>query len=81
MVYVQIELCWDGVSNAACVDEFKVDVELWKEDSRFFFDFPQETSKGGCITIQNLENDKEYEFSVQVSAALPAELRLGMSPV
>lgn len=70
MLLEQVELCWDGVSNSACVDEFKVDVDLWEEDSRFFFDFPQETSKGGCITIQNIENDKAYEFTVQVCCSI-----------
>ncbi|GMH38137.1 hypothetical protein BSKO_06021 [Bryopsis sp. KO-2023] len=62
---VKVELCWDGVTNSGCVDEFKVRAALVEDNTRFFFDIPEKISKGGCVTVDNLDNHRAYEFTVQ----------------
>ncbi|PNG99625.1 hypothetical protein TSOC_014593, partial [Tetrabaena socialis] len=57
-------LCWDGVDNDACVDEYRLSATVL--DGPGFRSSPggRKISKGGCANITGLVNDVKYQFSV-----------------
>ncbi|KXZ42697.1 hypothetical protein GPECTOR_124g497 [Gonium pectorale] len=56
-------LCWDGVKNDACVDEYRLSAKLLSgPDFRTSND--GKISKGGCANITGLQTDAKYSFTV-----------------
>lgn len=58
-----VEVCWDGVNNKACVDEYRV-ANVPEERALFRDNAEKIISKGGCVKVNNLENGKPYIFYV-----------------
>ncbi|KAG2422680.1 hypothetical protein HXX76_015844 [Chlamydomonas incerta] len=63
-------VCWDGVSNDACVDEWRLSAVLvsgpaFRDASGGSSGAQQKISKGACANVTGLVNDARYKFSVQ----------------
>lgn len=57
------QVCWDGVDNDGCVDEYRVSAA--KQSSAAGFrssdDGDKAISKGACVNVTRLENDAQYK--------------------
>eukprot|EP00877_Chromochloris_zofingiensis_P010048 jgi/Chrzof1/5297/Cz15g21080.t1 len=56
-----VHLCWDGVDNNACIDNYRVSATT---PTRLGAAQPQTVSKGGCIDINNLPHGESVTFTV-----------------
>ncbi|KAJ9525617.1 hypothetical protein QJQ45_003352 [Haematococcus lacustris] len=58
------QLCWSGVDNNACVDQYRVSA-VKKDEANFRSGFgSQPVSKGGCANISGLTDGVQYTFNV-----------------
>ncbi|KAG2426865.1 hypothetical protein HYH02_014718 [Chlamydomonas schloesseri] len=62
-------VCWDGVSNDACVDEWRLSAVLvsgpaFRSANDGSSGAQQKISRGACANVTGLVNDAKYKFSV-----------------